>query len=217
MSYILDALQRAEAERDRGAVPGLHSHPVPPPVAPKVWPARPGATRVVAVVVALGAVAAGWWLWRSLIAAPLTQTPLLAPTAPVAATIPVVAPTNIAVSAEPVARVAAPRTPPVAPDLAQAVVSATPVTTPAKTPEAGPNTPANAPVLGELPEDIRRQIPALAVTGAVYSDNPAQRLLLLNGQVLSQGSLAAPDVILEHIGTNSSEFNFRGTRFRLVH
>ena len=28
MSYILDALKRAEAERERGAVPGLHSQPL---------------------------------------------------------------------------------------------------------------------------------------------------------------------------------------------
>ncbi|MDE1950478.1 MAG: hypothetical protein KGI35_17810, partial [Burkholderiales bacterium] len=27
MSYILDALRRAEAERERGLVPGLHSQP----------------------------------------------------------------------------------------------------------------------------------------------------------------------------------------------
>jgi general secretion pathway protein B len=51
----------------------------------------------------------------------------------------------------------------------------------------------------------------------VYSDNPAQRLLLINGQVLSQGSLAAPDLTLERIGANTSEFSFRGTRFRMAH
>ena len=74
-----------------------------------------------------------------------------------------------------------------------------------------------APLLSELPEDIRRQIPALAITGAVYSDNPAQRLLLVNGQVLGQDSLAAPDVTLVEIRSNHSEFSFRGTRFRLAH
>ncbi|MFO1267813.1 MAG: hypothetical protein U1F67_14180 [Rubrivivax sp.] len=29
MSYILDALRRAESERERGQVPGLHAQPVP--------------------------------------------------------------------------------------------------------------------------------------------------------------------------------------------
>jgi len=74
-----------------------------------------------------------------------------------------------------------------------------------------------APLLSELPEDIRRQIPPLGISGAVYSDNPAQRLLLVNGQVLGQGSLAAPDVTLVEIRASSSEFSFRGTRFRIAH
>ena len=74
-----------------------------------------------------------------------------------------------------------------------------------------------APLLSELPEDIRRQIPALGISGAVYSDNPAQRLLLVNGQVLGQGSLAAPEVALVEIRAGSSEFSFRGTRFRMAH
>jgi general secretion pathway protein B len=77
--------------------------------------------------------------------------------------------------------------------------------------------PAAAPLLAELSEDIRRQIPALTITGAVYSDNPGQRLLLVNNQVLPQGSLAAPEVTLEVIGTKSSTFSFRGNRFRLQH
>ena len=29
MSYILDALRRADAERERGGVPGLHTQPTP--------------------------------------------------------------------------------------------------------------------------------------------------------------------------------------------
>lgn len=74
-----------------------------------------------------------------------------------------------------------------------------------------------APLLSELPEDIRRQIPPLGISGAVYSDNPAQRLLLVNGQVLGQGSLAAPEVTLVEIRASSSEFSFRGTHFRLAH
>lgn len=57
----------------------------------------------------------------------------------------------------------------------------------------------------------------MAITGAVYSENPAQRLLLVNGQVLSQGSQVAPDLTVVEIHSNNSEFNFRGTRFRMAH
>jgi general secretion pathway protein B len=71
--------------------------------------------------------------------------------------------------------------------------------------------------MAELPEATRRQIPALAISGAVYSDNPAQRLLLVNGQVLNQGSQVAPDLTVVEIRANVSEFSFRGTRFRVTH
>ncbi len=74
-----------------------------------------------------------------------------------------------------------------------------------------------APLLSELPEATRRQIPAMAISGAVYSNNPAQRLLLVNGLVLNQGSQVAPDLEVVDIRSNSSEFNFRGTRFRMAH
>ena len=33
MSYILDALRRADSERERGAVPGIHALPLPAPSA----------------------------------------------------------------------------------------------------------------------------------------------------------------------------------------
>ena len=76
---------------------------------------------------------------------------------------------------------------------------------------------ATVPLLSDLPENIRRAIPALVITGVVYSNNPGQRLLLINGLVLNQGSLAAPEVTLDEIRAKSSVFSFRETRFRLGH
>ena len=54
MSYILDALKRAESERSRGAVPGVHAQPQT-----AATPSPQGRRRVVwvlAVAVALAAV-----------------------------------------------------------------------------------------------------------------------------------------------------------------
>ena len=65
MSYILDALRRAQAERGRGAVPGLHtpvlpapgtSPPGPPRAAIPGWLAVTGAAAVAAL-----AAGAAWW------------------------------------------------------------------------------------------------------------------------------------------------------------
>jgi len=73
-----------------------------------------------------------------------------------------------------------------------------------------------APLLSELPESAKRGLPTLTITGAVASDNPAQRLLLVNGQVLPQGAMAAPEVLIEEIQARSATFTFRGTRFRVA-
>jgi general secretion pathway protein B len=154
-------------------------------------------------MLALGVVAAGLWAWHAPDAVPFAEpSPPMQP-APTNALVQPVPLAVTPVSATPVARVVAPKATPPAPEPAQAARPVTPLVT--------------TPLLSQLPEDIRRQIPALTITGAVYSDNPAQRLLLVNGQVLSQGSLAAPDLTLEHIGAANSEFSFRGTRFRLAH
>jgi general secretion pathway protein B len=75
----------------------------------------------------------------------------------------------------------------------------------------------DAPKLSELPDTTRRQLPKLTVTGSVYSDNPAQRLLVVNGQVLTQGSQIAPELRLEEIGEKSSVFSHAGTRFKVPH
>ena len=204
MSYILDALRRAEAERERGGVPGLHTQVAPPPGSPTLLSARRRASLATLTLIALGAVAAGLWAWRAPVAIPVADPAPLTQATPPAAPLPDVPLATTSVAAAQVAR----------------VVVAKPATAPTpavKAAEAGGNPVANIPLLGELPEDVRRQIPALAITGAVYSENAAQRLLLLNGQVLSQGSLAATDVTVERIGATQSEFSFRGTRFRIAH
>ena len=205
MSYILDALQRAEAERARGGVPGLNARPVSPSATPTRLSARQRAALSAAAVGLLSAVAAGFWAWHSPVTVPAAES---APgqTAPTTPPLPMVPLAMTEVAAPPVARVVAPKPvqPPPPPTVVPMATASSPVV-------------ASLALLAELPPDIRQQIPALTINGVVYSDNPAQRLLLVNGQVLPQGSQAAPDLTLERIGANSSEFSFRGTRFRMAH
>jgi general secretion pathway protein B len=208
MSYILEALKRADAERSRGAVPGLHARQLP-----GVGAAPPGTTKnrvwlimAVAGVLVASAVAVSTW-----------RMPTDAPHAPVLAAAPVAVPTVVtAPVASPKAAAQATNT-----GAAIAVVPASKVARKSAAPAAAAAPAASAPValplLSELPEALRRQIPALAITGTVYSDDPKQRLLLINNQVLPQGSMIAPDVTLEEIRPRSSVFNFRGTRFRVTH
>ncbi len=217
MSYILDALKRADTERERGAVPGLHARQVLAPGPDSAPGARTRLWLVLAGALVLGVIAAALWGWRSPAedarvaalepapARPQVPTPLVQPV-PVPAPIPAPLPASASVL------------PPAIP-IPRAIASA-PLKPKSDAVTRSPATqamPAAAPLLSELSEDIRRQIPALVITGAVYSNNPEQRLLLVNNQPLTQASLAAPEVKLEEIGEKSSVFSFRGTRFRVAH
>jgi general secretion pathway protein B len=207
MSYILDALKRADAERERGAVPGLHSQSLATPVALTPSGHRNALWLALAALAGIGALAAGAWLWSM----PASQAPQVVETARVAAPVPMpVTTASVAVVAQLPVVVAVAPPPVVKPPV---IAPTAPPLAPAKPAPA----PVNIPLLSELPEELRRQIPALSITGAVYSETPANRLLLLNNLVLSQGSVAAPEVTLEDIRPKSSVFAFKGTRFRLAH
>lgn len=214
MSYILDALKRADAERERGAVPGLHARQVTTPASQATHSARNRSRLAVAAILALGGIAAGLWVLPT----PAGDVRLAAVEPAVAKPIPPPAPIPAparqpAVPALPAVASSPPAVPPAAP--------ATPKPKPLPLPIVKASAPQAAPaavlLLSELSEDLRREIPPLTITGVVYAENPGQRRLLVNGQVLTQGSLAAPDVNLEEIRVKSSVFSFRGTRFRVTH
>ena len=229
MSYILDALKQADAERERGVVPGLYARQVTTPAGQSTGHARKSLWLTLAAALLLGGISGGLAIWRAPAEVPrqtLPEPAVARLTAPVAAPQPPAVPAPVPQAAPALAPVI-----PLAPTVMAAPASApSPVkaAAPAKMialPSSLPATKASAiaapvaavPLLSDLPEDIRRQVPALTISGAVYSENPGQRLLLVNNQVVNQGGQAAPDVNLEEIGAKSSIFSFRGTRFRLAH
>lgn len=236
MSYILDALQRADAERARGGVPTLHARPVVPAQAASGLSPRLRAGLALGAGLTVLAAALAWWLWPTTSAnqsLPAAQTPAATPTDVGAsvALVPLPAPASVPTRAVATVVTATTVPPPPLPATAATTATSTPVN-PAKsaasaaTAEPAPTTAAapatqhqqqQIPLLSDLPEATRRQIPAMAISGAVYSENPAQRLLLVNGLVLNQGAQVAPDLTVVEIRSNNSEFNFRGTRFRVMH
>ena len=231
MSYILDALKKADAEREQGRVPGLHTPMANletdlPPLGgrPPAWVMGLGA------VLVLAALGSAWWWTRPVATTPVTPTaPILtqAPTPSLAAT-----PTPLSarsVSATPVtpsparAQAAAPtpqtemRSPVVTPPQ---TVSPAPAATPAKPSTRAPihvdpatTTSTQVPNLAELPEDVRRSLPALTVSGAMYSDQPASRMLLINNRVFHEGDQPVAGLVLEEIRLKSAVFRYRGTRY----
>lgn len=238
MSYILDALQRADAERSRGNVPTLNARPLAsPPASPSLTTAQRAGLAIAGMVVVLLVAAWAWWIWGPagtqagvVVSAPAVTQPAAPTVAPTVPAQPAPVPAAVAV-ASPAARLpAVPATVPAAVPAIQPKIPVAEKAAVAQPAQAKPSatgtapkveapapTQALAPLLSELPEATRREIPPLAISGAVYSENPAQRLLLVNGQVLNQGSEVAPDLKVVEIRSNVTEFSFRGTRFRLAH
>jgi general secretion pathway protein B len=60
-------------------------------------------------------------------------------------------------------------------------------------------------------------VPALAISGSIYSENPAQRMVTIGSQVFQEGDKPAPDLVLEQIGRKAAVFNFRGTRYAVTY
>ena len=275
MSYILDALKKADAQRERDPARGIHAQPGSVPAAN-----RPGAGDRswfwgASALAAVGIAAAGWAMYQDRAA---VETPVRArtesavrPAATVAA--PSEAPAAVA-AATPVTDTAAPPAPPVAsvvlpppaaprvepgagarnssppapragpPSAPGAPAAAPPAATSAAVPAAAAPAPAVAapaaaagnkaatdspkaatpalaaragvpalpPIIsGPLPPDA----PKLAFSGAVYSSNPAQRMLIVNGQVVHEGADLGAGVVLEEIKPKAAVVRFRGGRYNV--
>ncbi|TAL21497.1 MAG: hypothetical protein EPO01_10940 [Aquabacterium sp.] len=255
MSYILDALKRAKAERDRGAAPSIHMAP-PPQLAEEDEDdeAPRGASAAAAqgqpmrwMVIGLSAallLSLGWqFLGGSGSSSeadasrdarpgpprgmhergaggppgpgdrppqgmpgeghagmpPPAQQDMPQPARPALAPAPVPAPAPAPLAAAPLPS-AAPRP---APAPAVAATPSVPV---------APAPAASAAATQELPDDLRR---SLAVSGSRYSDNPASRIVFINGQVFREGDQPAAGVTIERIGLKSVILAGRGQRYEL--
>lgn len=220
MSYILDALRRADAERERDPARGIHAQPAAGlPV--RAGRSAPRWTWSVGGAVLAAAGAAAWWMTQQ--PAPVTAPVRIAlvdpqPAAPLVAA-PVVVPVSAAVSPPPpparpvlvtAAVVAKPAPVTVAP-AAPAAVAVAPVA--AAAPAATPLVADRILAVGELPADVQRELPKLAISGGVHSENAAQRLLIVGGQVVNEGTEVAPGVTLEQVRARSAVLKFRGFRY----
>lgn len=265
MSYILEALRKADADRERGTVPDLHAQLLPgasaddEPEAP-----RRSAWRWPALIAALLAVGAAAWLWLGDTAAPvaavqpallpqptLAAEPVVPPARPAAATaaaaavVPVppqaqgsqspapaavvstpaparadVARADALPASRPLARADKPVPPRRAePNTGTTVTANAPAATAATLPPAPkaavPAEPVRVPALTELPDELRRQVPPLAIGGSVYSPQAERRMVVVNGQVFQEGATLAPELQLHQIRPKSAVFSIRGQRFEL--
>lgn len=259
MSYILDALRKADAERERGAVPGLHAQTA---ATPSQETNTSGLNRkLIWAVGILSVIVAGLLAWTLgghegppdhqqpgmqgadakggpppglppgahpgdrpdvSVSAPPQRPPvdLPSPTLPATTSVqgpagtypPQPAPMPPAVQAT--ARL---MEPPGATKPATAVQQ-----TPAKTAATGAtssNAAANADnriyQVNELPDSVRREVPTITVGGAMYSDTPASRMLIVNGQIFHEGDKLTGELTLEEIRLKSAILRFRSYRYAI--
>jgi general secretion pathway protein B len=244
MSYILDALRRADSERERNSIPGIHAQPVPHVSAGSK--ALPGPRPWVWLAVGVLVVVLGQWIWQML-REPAAPQPAAPPAFPATASPAPAAersaepPPNAIVMPEPAlptppAQTAQARPPAAAPAPDAAAARRPPASTTrpqaAMQPEAAsatagggepvPGLPAapaaeeRIPALAELPPDIRQAVPRLQVGGSVYSDNAASRFVILNGLIFHESDRPTPELLLERIELKSAVLVFRGHRFRIT-
>ncbi len=223
MSYILDALRRAQAERERGQVPGLDARTLvetsPPPAPQKataLW--LGGALALCALAVAAVLMLRG--------EAGPAAAPTLSAEGPATLRAPAVVPVpvNAPAAPSPMVVVSAPAVPPPvlvgsAAPLPALVVPPTPTTGPAVAPAqpvlAPPASNVRAVQLAQLSPDLRRELPPLVLGGAIWSDNAASRFVIVNGQVLREGDVAGPGVVLERIAQKAVFLRWRDWRIEV--
>jgi general secretion pathway protein B len=216
MSYILDALKKAEAERERGQVPGLNA--ATPASRPDelsegqhlpswVWALLGALMMLIAALV---------WSLTGRDDAPTPnqaqEATAARPASPATTPGPLAAPPPTTHLPE---QTQAPAFEP------EASLPAVPMPAPARrarqipapTPApAEPNTSADQRVytISELPEDIRQALPSLQFGGAMYSDQPSSRMLIINSKAFHEGDHVMADLVLREIRLRSAVLVYRG-------
>jgi general secretion pathway protein B len=67
--------------------------------------------------------------------------------------------------------------------------------------------------MDELPLDVLQQIPVLEFSAHIYSSNPVQRSIVINGRFMEEGDRLAGDLFLNEITPDGAIFDFQGQLF----
>lgn len=255
MSFILDALKKADSERSLGELPGIHSRALPgagPRLASPFLPRRSTWLLVAAPIVAL-AVWSGMrfmpdtdgsrtpvQLTSSAPVNPATAAPApalaLAPTSALGATAtPAASSSPKVVNDIPVPPPLPAPAPPASKPVASAAVTgvrsagagerskkevqaaAVPADKAANRASDKPIEPAAAAnLITDLPPNLQKEIPKLAIAGSIYSVNPADRMLLIDKRMLHEGDEISPGLVLETVMPKAATLRYKGHAFRVV-
>jgi cytoskeletal protein RodZ len=69
--------------------------------------------------------------------------------------------------------------------------------------------------IAELPDDVKRELPAISFAGHVYSSTKSQRSVMLNGKKMREGQEVSKGLMLEEITLEGVVLRAQGYRFKL--
>ena len=213
MSYILDAIKKADQQRRRGEVPTLTS--AAPTTAKRPAWALYGALGLGLLVLGVGI---GWWSpWRTE-PPPIARSQVRLAEVSAPRTVPALKPAPRQEAPAAAIDFAQPPTPGPAPVAVRAEGAAPPShVLPTK---AGGETQSASPpeaklgTRSELPMSIQQELPPLSIAMHVYSAQPRDRLVSVDNRLLREGDSIATDLKLEEILPDGMIFSYRGLRFR---
>lgn len=202
MSYILEALRKAEQERKLGQAPDWQSIALPlPSPRPRPWTWLL-VVALLANAAAVTALFAPAWRDRALMNVPMNSASL-APESSIAKDSRGPETASTEASAVPAKR----NSGSLEPTPAQTVESAGTLTVK----ESGPPPPLRA-----LPADFQRSVPALNLDVHVYSEHPAERFVLINSRRYREGERLREGPLLEGIVLDGIVLTYQNRRFRLL-
>jgi len=220
MSYILEALRRSERERQRMALPSIHtSHAIQHEDVPH---APPGLLKWMAIILVAGAAITAVILWsRGHPTPPADQVrePAMAKSAtPAPRTTPSRAPEPLSSplteqSINPAARTNT--------TMPQRSVGSQQVEAPRQTTLVPQETTSAVPAkqeilaISQLSENLQNILPSINIAGHIYADVPASRMVMINGQITHEGDAISPGLTLEAITPDGIILMFQGIRFHM--
>ncbi len=243
MSFILDALKKSEQKRQRSPVPDVLTVHDPMPQEPKkrsLWPYL-----LLTALLLNAGILAVWLLPResenqnvitqstaeqqhestAIVSESLPQSDTIA-AAPTAKSVNVV-PQNRTVKAEADGQKTVPGEKPALMVATKASLEISPDTQ-EQTPvinhsPTGSQSSANKEIaleqgvfeLHELPLSVRQGLPDMSISGHIYSNNPASRMININGQIIREGETLTAGIKVEEITVSGVIFSYQGFRFRM--
>ncbi len=81
---------------------------------------------------------------------------------------------------------------------------------------SAPDAATAVPSRDQLAPELRRTLPPISIGGTVYSTDPTQRLLIVDGELWREGDQVRPDLVIEQIRPRDAVLRYRGLRFSVA-